>query len=503
MEKGTGNIMVNAALKYEQPIEVEMPKNPIFLPSPLKYGSVSIAQMVSNGHRYDASAYNIEAMNALREVKRNKYGYVNLLGQDGFIKEAFVGSRFKRIYTENSCDIPFFLPSDIENVYPKASKYISSKTDTDIESLRVKANMLLMSVSGTIGKTAIVRNRLDNCVFSHDLLRVYFKGKYDLGYVYAFLNTEVGLLILQSNNYGAVIDHIEPEHLANVPIPNAPEELKKVIHNLIVESYDLRDKSNDLVDESQALLYRVLQLPDINTIKGKYYAEDKGFKNYVVKTSELNGRLDGSYHIPEANTLINLIRKGADTVVPLSDGRLTKLIAVGNRFKRIYVNKENGVPYLNGKSICQLDPNGCQKKYLSLAQHEVRIIEQLTIKRNTILITCSGTLGKVVLVPQHWDGWAGTHDLIRVYPISDDMAGYIYCYLQSEVGKVLINRLAYGSVVDHIEPCHISQLPIPILKNIEVQQKINDLVLEANELRYQAYLKEQEAINKMNEIITL
>lgn len=99
--------MVNAALKYEQPIEVEIPKNPIFLPSPLKYGSVSIAQMVSNGHRYDASAYNIEAMNALRKVKRNRYGYVNLLGQDGFIEDAFVGSRFKRIYTDNPKDIPF------------------------------------------------------------------------------------------------------------------------------------------------------------------------------------------------------------------------------------------------------------------------------------------------------------------------------------------------------------------------------------------------------------
>jgi type I restriction enzyme S subunit len=244
-------------------------------------------------------------------------------------------------------------------------------------------------------------------------------------------------------------------------------------------------------------------LPNINTIKGLNYAENKGFQNYVVKASQLNGRLDGSYHIPEARELIDMISRHAKLTASLNDKKFTKQISVGNRFKRIYVDKNNGVPYLNGKSICQLDPNGCQKKYLSLAQHEDRIIEQLTIKKNTILITCSGTLGKVVLVPQHWEGWAGTHDLIRVYPVSDDMAGYIYCYLQSEAGKVLINRLAYGSVVDHIEPCHISQLPIPILKNIEVQQKINNLVLEANELRYQAYLKEQEAINKMNEILTL
>lgn len=499
MEKGTGNIMVNAALKYEQPIEVEMPKNPIFLPSPLKYGSVSIAQMVSNGHRYDASAYNIEAMNALREVKRNKYGYVNLLGQDGFIKEAFVGSRFKRIYTENSCDIPFFLPSDIENVYPKASKYISSKTDTDIESLRVKANMLLMSVSGTIGKTAIVRNRLDNCVFSHDLLRVYFKGKYDLGYVYAFLNTEVGLLILQSNNYGAVIDHIEPEHLANVPIPNAPEELKKVIHSLVVESYDLRDKSNDLIEEAQDLLYKELQLPDINTIKGENYAENKGFKNYVVKTSELNGRLDGSYHIPEVEEIIKVISKNAAEVTTLGDNRISSNVILPGRFKRIYVDKDHGVPFFGGKQLLSLNPTNI--KYLSLTHHGDRIENQLLLEKNMCAVTCSGTIGKVMIVPKHWEGWTLNQHVMRIKPTSGNVAGYIYAWLDSPYAKPLIIRNTYGAVVDEIDDDQLSTVAIPLLKNKDLQQKINDLVLEANELRYQAYLKEQEAIKKMNDII--
>ena len=501
MEKGAGNIMVNAALKYEQPIEVELPKNPIFLPSPLKYGSVSIAQMVSNGHRYDASSYNIEAMNALRRVKRNRYGYVQLLGQNGFIRDAFVGSRFKRIYTENPCDIPFFLPSDIENVYPKASKYISSKTDTDIESLRVKTNMLLMSVSGTIGKTAIVRNRLDNCVFSHDLLRVYFKGKYDLGYVYAFLNTEAGLLILQSNNYGAVIDHIEPEHLANVPIPNAPEELKKVIHNLIVESYDLRDKSNDLIDEAQTLLYRELQLPEINTIKGKNYSENKGFKNYVVKASGLNGRLDGSYHIPEVEEVIKVISKNAAEVTTLGDPRLSKKIILAGVFKRTYVDKQNGVPFLGGRDIMQLNPS--IEKYLSIAVHKERIEKELEVFNNYILVTDRGTIGKIQIVPKHWNGWAVSQNVIKVVPASIDISGYLYAYLATDFANVLIKRETYGSVVDMIDNNNVASIVVPLLKDKSVQQQINDLVLEANELRYRAYLKEQEAINKMNEILTI
>lgn len=498
MEKGARNIMVNAALKYE-PLEVELPKNPLFLPSPLRYGSVSIAQMVNNGHRYDASAYNIEAMSALRKVMRNKYGFIHLLGVHGLVKDAFVGSRFKRIYTDNPKDIPFYLPSDIENVYPKASKYISAKTDTNINALKVESNMLLMSVSGTIGKTAIVRRRLDNCVFSHDLLRVVFKNDFDLGYVYAFLNTETGLLILQSNNYGAVIDHIEPEHLANVPIPNAPKESKEAIHNLIVESYDLRDKSNDLIDEAQALLYKELQLPNINTIKGKNYAENKGFQNYAVKASQLNGRLDGSYHIPEVEEVIKVISKNAAEVTSLGDPRLSKKIILAGVFKRTYVDKQNGVPFLGGRDIMQLNPS--IEKYLSIAVHKERIEKELEVFNNYILVTDRGTIGKIQIVPKHWNGWAVSQNVIKVVPASIDISGYLYAYLATDFANVLIKRETYGSVVDMIDNNNVASIVVPLLKDKSVQQKINDLVLEANELRYQAYLKEQEAINKMNEII--
>ena len=498
MEKGTRDIMVNAALKYE-PLEVELPKNPLFLPSPLRYGSVSIAQMVNNGHRYDASAYNIEAMSALRKVMRNKYGFIHLLGAHGLVKDAFVGSRFKRIYTDNPKDIPFYLPSDIENVYPKASKYISAKTDTDINALKVESNMLLMSVSGTIGKTAIVRRRLDNCVFSHDLLRVVFKNDFDLGYVYAFLNTETGLLILQSNNYGAVIDHIEPEHLANVPIPNAPKELKEETHNLIVESYDLQDKSNDLIDEAQELLYKELQLPDINTIKGLNYSENKGFQNYVVKTSQLNGRLDGSYHIPVVEEIIKAISLNAAEVTTLGDPRISSDIVLPGRFKRIYVDKEHGVPFFGGKQLLSLNPTNV--KYLSLAHHGDRIEDQLLLEKNMCAVTCSGTIGKLMIVPEHWEGWTLNQHVMRIKPATESMAGYVFAWLDSPYAKPLIVRNTYGAVVDEIDDNQLSSVAIPLLKNNDIQQKINNLVLEANELRYQAYLKEQEAINKMNEII--
>ena len=73
------------------------------------------------------------------------------------------------------------------------------------------------------------------------------------------------------------------------------------------------------------------------------------------------------------------------------------------------------------------------------------------------------------------------------------------CFLNSDYGQVLVKREIYGSVVDMIDNNNVSQIKIPILKNEKKQTEINELVLQANELRYEAHLKEQEAIRIVNE----
>ena len=63
-------------------------------------------------------------------------------------------------------------------------------------------------------------------------------------------------------------------------------------------------------------------------------------------------------------------------------------------------------------------------------------------------------------------------------------------------------KCPYGSVVDEIDDTHVKSIPFPILKNTCVQQRINDLALEANEKRYEAYKLEQQALRIMdNEVI--
>lgn len=333
-------------------------------------------------------------------------------------------------------------------------------------------------------------------VYSDDVIRVSFNEVYDTGFVYTFLKSKTGSKILTTNGYGSVITHLEPEHLATIPIPDAPTMLKKKIHDLIVRSYELRDESNDLIDQATALLIDELKLPDIDAFDVGLYKKAAPVDTFSVRLSKMSGRLDASYHVPIVNAIVEHLRQHAEEVTTVGDSRISREVILPGRFKRVYVDEGYGRVFIGGKQLYELDPTN--KKYLSNVHHGDRISRQLELHENMTLITCSGTIGKVALVGKHWENWTANQHIIRILPASEDIAGYLNIFLASDYGKVLITRFTYGSVVDEIDDNHVRQIAIPLLKNHTVQKKINDLALEANEKRYQAYLLEQEALQIMD-----
>jgi type I restriction enzyme S subunit len=186
------------------------------------------------------------------------------------------------------------------------------------------------------------------------------------------------------------------------------------------------------------------------------------------------------------------LRTRASEVTTVGDARVSRNIILPGRFKRVYVEEGQGRVFIGGKQIHELDPYG--KKYLSLVHHGDRIKKQLELTENMTLITCSGTIGKVMLVPRHWSHWAASQHIIRVIPANNDIAGYLAVFLASDYGKQLITRFTYGSVVDEIDDNHVSQIPFPLLKDAAAQAEINGLALKSNDLRYQAYQLEREAM---------
>ncbi len=470
--------------------EGQEPQSPDF-----KWTTVNLQEVVETSYRLEAGVYGTEGRQARQNLAQCNSDIVFLRGEKG-LTTAYHRPRFKRIYVEKST-FPIYQPAQINELYPKPSAYISGLTQTDIDALRVKKGQILLTCSGTIGNCTYVRNTLDSLIFSHDVIRI--EPKEYGGFVYAFLKSKTGFSIINTNNYGAVVKHIEPEHLNHVPIPNPPAVLKQKIHDLIEESFKLRDESNQLLDAAQVLLKEALELPSIAVLheQADQFDETSDVLNYSVPLSKVHSRLDGSYYVSVVDVIEQHIAEMAKRVVKVGDSRISQSVILPGRFKRVYVEEGNGVVFFGGKQLFELDPGN--KKYLSLNQHGDRIKSELTLHENMTLITCSGTIAKVTITPKHWEDWTANQHIIRVVPANDKIAGYLYAWLSSEYAYSLITRYTYGAVVDEIDDDQVSEIAVPLLRDENVQKEINDTVLEANRKRTEAYNLEQEALRVLDE----
>lgn len=487
---GYSVVSSNLAHKLDNENTIDVKTNDI----PLKWYSVSLSDVIFRGKRLEASVFDVEAIQALALINNGKYKTVPLYGDQGIVNKAHYGSRLKRNYVtpEHENSIGFIGSSEMLDIYPRPVKFMVD--GEKVQDLHVKEGTVLLSRSGTIGNVTFVNKTLSKFLVSEHAIRLECTD--NSGYVYTFLKTKIGKKLVCSNIYGAVIQQIEPAHLTMVPVPDAPNEIKERIHNLIVESFKLRDESNELIDQATTLLIDELKLPPISEFKQNNIKNSANVNAFSVKLSDLNGRADASYHLPIVDAIIKHLEQYSAEVTTIGDNRISSDVILPMRFKRVYVEEGYGRVLLGGKQLCELDPS--VKKYLSQSKLS-KIISKLEVTQNTTLITRSGTIGRIALAPKHWEHWIPSDHIIRVIPANNGIAGYLNIFLSSEYGQQLITRFTYGAVVDEIDDNHVRQIVIPLLKNAKAQKEINDLALQANEKRYKAYLLEQEALKIMDE----
>jgi len=217
-------------------------------------------------------------------------------------------------------------------------------------------------------------------------------------------------------------------------------------------------------------------------------------KAFSIRASELNERLDASYHIPAVRTITELLKKGRYDPVTLSE--LTRDIHIPPRLKRIYVSKGYGVPFLRPSHLLQIRPYD-----LGYISRLTRELDSLILHLGDVLITTDGTVGRIGIVTSRMAGWAGSNNIARVtYGNNNCRNGFLAAFLSTPYGFYQLTREIYGGVVDHIEAPHIASVLVPNPPK-EVQVSIGERVVEAFELKDEASAVEERAIRKVEEIL--
>ena len=453
--------------------------------------------------RLDGSFYSQEAVAAQRVVNDCGFESARL---DRLVANLYILGRFKRIYaTDKKSGWAYLSASDSLDFRPVSDEWIAKDhAPKDADRHFAKQGWLLISSSGSVGRLVIVTKRLEKFFLTHDLIRVVPADQMPIGYLYAFLSTWIGQALLAKDQYGSAIKHLEPHHVASVPIPLLPRKTQMDIHENIMRAYALREEANNLLDNANEFLYGELGLPSFDENLVPYLKAPKQNnapelphpKAFSVKMSELEERLDGSYHVPTAKIAIETMKHGKYPPVPLRE--LLIDIRLPNRFKRIYVQQEYGVPFLQASHLPMMRPYDL--KYISKRANE-KNIESCLVFPGDILLSRSGTVGRTSLISVHLNGWAASEHLLRL--IADTTRanpGYIVAFLTTPYGQHQILSKIYGGVVDEITPEDTRRVWIPNAP-LSVQEKIGALVIEAFEKKDHAALIEEATVKNLEQIL--
>ena len=434
----------------------------------MKAKPVPSAWLEQQGRRLDCGPYLSGAMEAklllqglpghcaeLRDLTR---------GHDGGI---YNGPKFARTYVSDSTyGVPFLSSSSMLHA---EFQHVDLLRESDAVSgrlayLRLDEGMTLISCSGTIGRMAYVRPEMAGMWSSQHVLKVVPNPNAVLpGYLYTFLSGRFGVPLVVGGTYGAIVQHIEPGHIADLPVPLAPEAVQEEAHRLVTEAADLRTGASAELRAVVRAIEEAAGLPPLDVRCGGARPDTS-----LVKASALSARMDGlfhsQYHQSALEPLLRLPAGGRTTV-----GILADRVFWPPMFKRIRVEDPRyGVPFFGTSALMRADPDASY-----LLSRRTAGFDGLFVDETTVLIPRSGQLSGIIGHPvlPYGDavGGAVTEDAIRLFCPNEATAGYLLACLSSEYGRRQLKVRAFGSSIPHLDESRVSGVVLPRLDDEQME----------------------------------
>jgi type I restriction enzyme, S subunit len=452
---------------------------------------VMASLMEENGRRLDCNPYlsgGFEARVLLKKLDAEKQPLKDLTA--GGLKGIFNGPRFPRHYVQDPAHgVPFLGSTDILAADLSGLPMISKKQVKARPELVIDQDWTLITCSGTIGRMVYSRADMKGMAGSQHFMRIVAdRTKILPGYLYAYLSSRFGVALIVSGTYGSIIQHLEPSHIADLPVPRLGDALEQKIHDLITEAALNRVEASKLLAEASQdfIVHFRLEEPKIK-------------QNYdcpsitVATSSRLQQRIDAYYYAgwnEDAEAVFNSVPDHQK--MRLED--VTDDLYIPGIFKRLYVSEAKyGYPYITGSDIFCLSPTSNQFLSRKVA-HDFRLV----LRKGMILVQDSGQLGgligRPVAVGSYLDGFSCTNNVVRIIPKTDTDQGYIFAILNTTYGVRLLMREATGSSIPHLDEKRVKNIQIPWADEKD-RQRIGKKVLNAVELRDHACDLENQARN--------
>ena len=444
------------------------------------------------GRRLDCNPYMsgaLEAREKLKELSVTKDRLENVVIPKGIYK----GKLLKRIFISSRENGTLFLTTSGMMKADLSNEPLLVKTiaNSDLGCF-VKKGMILVSAAGMIGRMTYCGRMHEGAFACSDILKIMAdENRIQPGYLYAFLSSKYGLPLLTSGTYGAIIQHINEEHVAPIPIPRFSNELESSIANFIDSAAESRSESVRLLEEAESLLFNLLELSPPTQVD-HFLKPDVS----VISSKAILDRCDAYYYSKRNDEARTVFDKSATNE---QLGSIAEVFIPGI-FKRLYASDPNfGSPYITGGDVFELDSS--PERYL---MHKVAKEYRLLLRKGMIVIQEAGQLGGLIgrsaMIGDRLDGFSCSNNMIRIVPEDDIDGGYLFVLLNTEYGVRLLSREAAGSSIPHTDEQRVKRISIP-WPDKDIRARISKLAIKSRDLRDQACVLESRAKTEIERLI--
>ena len=318
---------------------------------------VRSAWLADQGLRLNASPYlsgAYETKKLLQRLPGTQQLHELTAGHDGGI---YNGPQFRRNYVSDpKHGVPFLgsvdmLEADLTNTPRLLSRDAKS---SKLAYLEVEPGMTLIYCAGQVlGRVFYARPDMRGFWSSQDLIKVVADpNQISPGYLHAFLKSRFGIPAITARSYGSSIPHLEPVHIADLPVPRFDAAVEEEIHRCVQAAADLRAQFQAGVTAATRDLFESAGLPELLDLHWHEQPRDLGFevqRPEVISLRALN-------FSPRANRLAERLRD-----VPhrsLGDVCRGGKLQTGARFKRIDAEPEYGVRLIGQRQAFWIHPEG-------------------------------------------------------------------------------------------------------------------------------------------------
>jgi type I restriction enzyme, S subunit len=284
-----------------------------------------------------------------------------------FVRGPFGGSLKKEIFKNDGFAV-YEQQHAIYNQFSEIRYFIDEHKFNEMSRFELNSGDLIMSCSGTMGKISIVPKNIKKGIINQALLKLSPTNELSIVYLKMWMDSMTFQKSLKSFSKGAAIQNVASVSvLKNIEIPLPPLPEQQAIASKIEELFSELDKGveNLKMAQKQLKVYRQSLL--------KWAFEGK-LTNKIIKDGEL----------PKGWKWVKL----GSIATKVTDG-------------------EHITPRRTSEGFLLLSARNIQNGYLALENVDyvpedeyLRIIKRCNPEPGDILISCSGTIGRVCRVPK-------------------------------------------------------------------------------------------------------